>query len=234
LAKFERDEGYIFNDIVLCILQPRAYHPDGPVREWRVTYEEAMDWAKYLAARAREALGHSPVFRPSDEACRFCPASGVCRHLAEFALGKARKVFTHVVDYEAEYKDVNTLSNVELGFILDNAKLFRKFLDDAYQHALGYTKRGGVVPGWGLKEKLGNRKWAIPDEELVEYFGEDITEQKIVVRSPAQAEKIFGKNSVAKFVTRESTGYALTPVAHQETRETHDTMPFDEVDEDGR
>jgi hypothetical protein len=233
LAEFERKHGYVFTELVLVIIQPRAYHPSGPVREWRVSYEEALEWGRWLGAKAAEALGPRPVFRPSEDACRFCPAAGVCRHLAEFSLGRARRVFTDIVDHEAEYKDVNCLTNVELGHILDVSPLIRRFLDEVYNHALLYCGRGGTLPGWGLKPKQSNRIWDVPEDELELYFGDGVYQSKRSLISPAQAEKKFGKKSVEKFVKREDRGYALTQVDAMTQVEAEETSVFSEVDEDG-
>jgi hypothetical protein len=233
LDRFEK-LGYIFTEIVMVVIQPRAYHPSGPIREWRITYKEAMNWAKFLASRAHEALGPNPIFRPSEDACRFCPAAGVCRHLAEYALGKARTVFKSIVDYEAEYKDINTLSNVEMGHILDQSKTFRKWLDEVYNHAMRYEMKGGIVPGWGLTEKKSNRRWAVSPEELYMLYGDLVVEKKVSFLSPAQAEKVIDKKEIAKLTVRDKTGYALTQMDTPTVKETHDTSPFTEVDDDGK
>ena len=233
LAEFERKHGYVFTELVLTIIQPRAYHPAGPVREWRVPYTEAMQWAKDLGAKAAEALGPRPVFRPGEDACRFCPAAGVCRHLAEYSLSRVRKIFDDIVDYEAEYKDVNCLTNVELGHILDNSPLIRRFLDEAYNHALQYETRGGFIPGWGLKEKQSNRMWDEDEEMLEFYFGDEIYQTKRALISPAAAEKKFGKKLITKFVKREARGYALTQVDAKKQATIEETSVFSEVDDDG-
>lgn len=221
---------YVFTEVVISIVQPRAYHPAGPIREWRISVEELMEWGKFLGARAREALGPNSHFRPGIDTCRFCPASGVCRALAEFNLGVARRVFTNVIDFEVEYKDENQLTNAEIAYILDVRPLMKKWLQQVESHALRYVQDGHRIPRWGLKSKQARRRWDCKPTELKMYFDEEVLYEN-TLRSPAQVEKLAGRGSVRSFVTRTSSGDALTPIT-DEPVETEATNVFDEVEED--
>lgn len=209
LAKFE-DEGYTFTEIVFAILQPRAYHPDGAIREQRVSYEELVAWGRKIGARAREALSGGGVFRPDPEgACRFCPAQGVCRALASTELSKARDVFSDniVADDGVSYKDIEALTVGELGSLLKEFPGIRRWMSEASSYALRFLEHGGAIPYWGLKDKRANRAWGASDD-LDMYFDEDVLYER-KLRSPAQVEKLAGKGSVDAFVERPITGKTI-------------------------
>jgi hypothetical protein len=213
--------------IVLAIVQPRAWHRDGVIREWETNYKELMRWARWFAKRAAEALGPNPEFSPDTEIqCRFCPIQGCCRALAEQELSVAREVFTTIDDTEAELKNPDLLTRAELSSLLKQLPGLKKWATQISQHALSRMESGEQIPYWDLKEKEGNRQWAVPEDELKLFFDKDVLyENKL--RSPAQVEKLAGKNSVKEFTTREVTGHTIV-----ETNDPHDSdesIPFDEV-----
>lgn len=208
LAKFEA-LGYEFKEVVLTILQPRAWHPEGPIREWRVSRNKLVRWGRRLGRKAREALGPVPVFRPTPEdACRFCPAAGVCRALAEYELKAARKVFTTVADTEAEFKGDEELMPHEVSFLLKEFPAMRRWMSKVSGMALSRMENGGHIPYFGLKDKLSYRKWAEESETLEILFDEDTLYER-VLRSPAQVEKRAGKHSVDGLTERKVTGSTI-------------------------
>lgn len=227
LARFQEVEGYTFTEVVLVIIQPRAYHPDGAIREWRMSIDELLDWVPWLQKRTVEALGKNPVFRVGpDEQCRFCPAQGVCRAYAEYSLKQAREVFTEIIDHEAVYKDTEKLTNEELGYLLKQLPAMRRWLTNVSDYALQYLKRGGKIPYYGLKDSLGNRAWGVSPAELELYFDEEILYER-KLRSPAQVEKLAGKGSVAELTVREVKGKTI--VETDEPAETVETSVFGEL-----
>lgn len=60
------------------VVQPRAGHPDGPVRSEVIPILELLDWSADLFAAARATLApNAPLV--AGRQCRFCPASGSVR-----------------------------------------------------------------------------------------------------------------------------------------------------------
>jgi hypothetical protein len=75
LLKLE-DEGEDIEDwqVELVIVQPRAIHKDGPIRDWVVSANALMTWCKeILIPKAKETHKEDAELVPSDEACLFCP-----------------------------------------------------------------------------------------------------------------------------------------------------------------
>src|SRR5690606_28879832 len=60
--------------IVLRIHQPRPYHPDGPCREWRLSYVDLMTYYSRIAAR----LSETPDTLTTGPMCAKCHALADC------------------------------------------------------------------------------------------------------------------------------------------------------------
>ena len=224
LARFEIEEGMVFTEVVLVISQPRAYHPDGINREWRLKVNEIIEYADWLGRRAREALNpEKAVFRPEPETvCRFCPAQGVCRALAQYTLKEVREVFNDIIAEEIEYKDIAQLTVEEISHLIDEFPGIRRWMSNVSATAVDLLEKGARIPYYDLKAKLSNRQWSADETELLDHFGEEIYEQSLI--SPAQAEKRFGKGSVDDFVERVQTGFTL--VRTTDPTASDEPMPF--------
>lgn len=61
----------------LRIVQPRAFHEDGPVRVWETTAEELLNWKRDVLIPAMNRAEISHTLTPGDW-CRFCPAKIAC------------------------------------------------------------------------------------------------------------------------------------------------------------
>ena len=120
----------------LCIVQPRAYHKDGPIREWVTTGGEIMDWyINEVKPRLIEAQSPNPPFAPSTSNCRFCEASGNCTAQYEKLTELAIVDFAELADDAPVSSDalprVTTLSTNQLLSIVQYSKVINKFLDNA-------------------------------------------------------------------------------------------------------
>lgn len=76
----ERERGYVFDDgmlVDLGIVQPRAFHPDGPIRTWETTVGEIKEWVRTTLVPAMDRTAIDNTLTPG-EWCRFCPAKLIC------------------------------------------------------------------------------------------------------------------------------------------------------------
>lgn len=69
---------YNFSEIICTVIQPRANHPDGPIRSWSTTAENLFEWSDRFRKGIRLAKHQDPPFA-SGEHCIFCPAKGICK-----------------------------------------------------------------------------------------------------------------------------------------------------------
>lgn len=213
--------------IVLTIVQPRAWHHIGPIREWETTYKELIRWARWLAKQAKEALGPNPKYNPDPEhQCRFCAAQGSCRALGEYELSVAREKFTSI-ETDTKLKNVDILSHKELSLILRELPALKRWCTKVSEYALSIIEAGGQIPYWDIKEKLGNRQWAVDNEELEFLFDKEVLYER-KLRTPAQVEKLAGKGSVDNLTERQVSGNTI--VKSDDPHDTEEPIPFGDID----
>lgn len=84
--------GQGFDVINLVVIQPRARHDEGPVREWKRTPEQLEKFTQY--AKERAAMTDQPnAPRIAGDHCRWCPGLGRCKAVAEYNLRIAVEQF---------------------------------------------------------------------------------------------------------------------------------------------
>ncbi len=195
------------SDVELVIVQPRANHPDGPVRRFRFKSFDLVEFSADLIDAAKKTTDPNAPLVAGDW-CRFCPAAGICPELGNKALRLAKQEFSPAIKYDPRALS-ETLSKISL--LEDYAKSVREF---AYAEA----EHGRCPPGWKLVAKRPVRKWR--DEEQVsihwkQVFGEAAFDYKL--KSPAQIEKLMlskgtggaGKKAVANECISVSSGLTL-------------------------
>jgi len=68
---------YPFRAVELVVVQPRAFHPKGPIRNWIVGVETMLDFRADLIAAAKRTEHKKPHFE-SGAHCFFCAAIHLC------------------------------------------------------------------------------------------------------------------------------------------------------------
>lgn len=146
------------------------------------------------------------------EHCGFCRAKLVCERMASIRHEIAKQEFAELNDFDPPA--IETITPEKLSFILKNKKLIESFLDDAQAHALSLAKKGINIPGFTLTPSFGYRQW-IDEKKAEKFFTKELGHEAVHVTklaSPAQIEKLAGKNVVAKFTHRPEKGSVLAPV----------------------
>lgn len=178
----------------LRIVQPRGFHPEGPVREWTVSAEDICHWAEtelipaMNRAEMDDALNAGPW-------CRFCPAKLVCPLMTSL-FGAA---------CTSNPKNVVNLSDDSLGRSYQYAQAVKFYLKAMEEETYRRLNLGQTVPGTKLVPKKANRVWkAGADTLFKQHFGSEATTDP-EIKSPAEMEKLGGK---AKALVHE---WAYTP-----------------------
>lgn len=192
--------------IMLGIIQPRAFHKDGPIRYYESSPIETLDYIADLIEDAqRTELPDAPLV--TGEHCRWCDAKGICPAKKKQALIEAQKSFSP----EAKY-DPSELSKTLL--ILDQIENWASGVREfAYREAMA----GRIPPGFKLVDKRASRKWVsgFHPKDHAEKLGleeSDFYEEKI--KSIPQIEKLCGKKYeviLDQFTVKESSGQNLVP-----------------------
>lgn len=136
-------------EIHLAILQPRAGGP----KTARVSWSQIDEFRRSAYDAVMLALSADAPFRPSEDACRFCPASGQCR----------AQVLDEFDDLD-HVGEVDALSDEELAGWLDKAGHIIATVKAMQGVALQRMAAGRRVPGWAREQGNGRARWI--DEEV--------------------------------------------------------------------
>ena len=184
----------------LRVVQPNAFHPQGPVREWNCTVEELTEWAELELLPAMRRTEVDQSLEPGSH-CRFCPARIVCP-----AMSGMWGAFAG-----ASAGDAPALSDAELGRqyqLTEAVMIYKKALgDEVYRRLL----HGKEVPFVQLEEKTADRAWkdGAEDRFKAEYGDKAYSNPKLL--SPAQMEKVdpAAKPLVKEWAYQPKSGYTV-------------------------
>ncbi len=203
-----------FVEVVIC--QPRAAHPDGPIRRERISVEDLIAWYRHrLLPAIIRTQSPDPAFKAGDH-CTFCRRRGRCKTRQEYALGQAELLYQDGGREVALIKtppDPKELSPEQMARVLLAAPLLRDWLRGVEEYALRCHLQ---IPGHKRVETQGHRTWVDArsiEALLLALFSlkeDDIIQRK--VRSPAQIEKLLTKaqrKALANFYHRPPGGVAL-------------------------
>lgn len=176
---------------VFRIVQPRAFHRDGPIREWVVSHEELRPYIDSLREKATEALlPDAPT--QSGAHCKYCPA----RHACPSALQAATSLYE--VAGQSLPLDISIEAQaVQLRIVRRAAKHLEAIKEALEQQIESHIRAGKHVPGFAVAQKLGRQKWSVDIEQVValgDMFGVDLRKNDAV--TPKQAIKLGIDESV--------------------------------------
>lgn len=210
------------NKVITVVIQPRAMHPDGSVRQYSYSRDEIMDFGTELIDAAHESLKPNAP-RIAGDHCKFCKAAGTCSALRNDALAAAQDEFGAV-------KDINDLTPAEVADYLEKVPLIEEWIKSLRRHANYILESGNTLPGYKLVEKRPTRRWRV-ENEFVAWATEegldddDIYEKKL--KSPSQIERIVGKKNLpTSLVMAVSTGTSM--VADTDNRPAVATLAADD------
>jgi len=199
-----------YNKITLRIIQPRAHHEDGPVRDCNLTTEQLYEFFKVIKHTV-DQFSEGKIHFTTSSNCKYCAAAATkCAALT--------KAFYNSVDVVLNKQVSDDLSNDEISsmlYLYDRIKdLFKIKMDSIQELAKSKIKSGEILQGYDLKESFGNRTWNEnfnPDNILM-LTGIDLSEKVLI--SPAKAEKILDKKVIQNFTKREFKGFNLVATDH--------------------
>ncbi len=199
--------------IVFHIVQPRAQHADGPVREWEINPTLLKGYAPRINASKESMELPNPPLKVGRH-CADCKAAHTCPALGE-------SVYT-MLDYVGTSTAVE-LQGASLGAHLTRLRdlkiLVDERLDSVEIQALEVIKQGVPVPGWVTSPKSSRRVWDVTTEEI-KAMGELVGVVTVVDKplTPTQAEKAgVDKDVVATLIKRVSGELKLLPQNPEKT-----------------
>lgn len=209
LLSLDKDEPC--RTITAGIVQPRAQHSDGPIREESFSAGELLDYAAELVEGVEATLKPDAQLVPGGH-CRFCKAAAVCPAKRDQAFEMAKIEFGDDL-LLPDRIDPRQMSIEEVANFLNAADQIEDWLRAMRAHVLGELEAGRSVPGWKLVNKRATRVWA-SQEKVVAWAkqlgleDDEVFDKK--VKSPAQLEKVVGKKNLpADLVSSVSSGFTL-------------------------
>lgn len=196
-------------EVESVIVQPRCYHPDGPVRRERI---DAMDLVEFAADLKQYAVATEDPSAPLVPGvwCRWCPAAAICPAQRLQAVEAAKMEFAPGLSY-----DPDKLSTT-LGLLPQIEAWVKSVREFAYTEA----EAGRCPPGWKLVDKRPVRKWMDTDDAaavLIYQLRMDAEELYTTeLRSPAQIEKLIPKTKrgvLDALTIKTSSGHTLAPIS---------------------
>lgn len=199
------------DEISFMIYQPKASHPEGPVRTWTIGYAELLE----LYNQLNQAMSNPSNQLATGEHCHRCPSMANCP--------ANRIALCNAVDIaeEAFNADVN---NDELKYILDNIKRASDIIsqsEQAYKDlAMHRLKQGERIPFYNLDKSYGHTTWnkGVTPEFIEMLSGINCTESKLV--TPAAAKRLGVSEDIVKSITeRPQNSFKLVRVDKSEKAE---------------
>lgn len=167
------------------IVQPRAYHRSGPIREWAFTASDIRAQINVASNAAHEALGPNAVARTGPE-CQHCKARAACptfQRSAYRAVDEASREHPHELPPEALATELRIVREA-----LQRLKARESGLSEmGLQMA---TKRGQRLPGFGVEYGQGRERWTKPAQSIItigRMMGVDLAKAPQAI-TPKQAE----------------------------------------------
>ena len=182
----------------ITIVQPRAKHPGGPIRKSRVSFAELDAFESELKIRVEATQQEDSPCNPGNW-CTFCLARD-CGAAHQLAVSQLQQDFDPVV---MRFPTPDRLTPEQVARVMDYMPLVQDWFKSMYAHAMRVLDTGGEIPGYKLTTGKSNRAWkdaVAVEREMALLAGEAIYDRAL--KSPAQMEKIVGKETVAMYTHR--------------------------------
>lgn len=162
-----RKRGIVPDTVVLTIIQPRAFHKEGPIRHWLPTDEEIIISLYEIGeASAKTAEPDAPL-TPGVEWCRWCPAGTICPVREERAVKAIVPTFNQVKQLEpATLPAPSEIPLERISDILQAKPFIEDWLEDVRKHAYALAMEGHNIPGQKLVYAQAKRRYEGDPQEI--------------------------------------------------------------------
>ena len=200
-------------NITMHIVQPRANN----FSTWELTIKELYSYYKYINYRGLEALKDDAPRIPSEEACRWCKARFTC-----YALNNVTKDVVDLINKQ-------DLTNDDIRYVLDNAKLVKTFISSLEQRIYEQIESGGQFEGYKIVEGRSMRKLREDaQEKLVALLGEKAYSKSII--NITELDKLLTKDEVNSLVYLSKGKPRLVKDSSNNESIEFDSLIFESID----
>ena len=192
----------------LRIAQPRAFHRDGPIREWTFMLSDIRGHINNLCVNANKALSNFSEIHTGPH-CAYCTA----RHACPAATKCGTQLFEVAMRPVPMELDPESLG-VQLAIIKRAIKAL-EYLESGYDEQVKNLIRGGtLIPGWMVETGRGRERWAKPASEVIalgKLLKQDLAKPLEAI-TPNAARKLGIDNAViSAYSEKPSTGLKVVP-----------------------
>lgn len=150
----------VSSDVRCTVIQPRAFHEDGPVRSVVVSSQELAAFYRDASRAIDEAEAELPPYSPSVQACHYCPAATICPALEAQALSlPAARNVRELARSGCKLPAPSDLGMERVTAILRMRPLLEEWLKAVEHYAYDQAMAGAQIPGFKLVEVRKNRSW---------------------------------------------------------------------------
>jgi hypothetical protein len=222
--------------IVMTVFQPRMENVDSE----EMDPDDLRAWRDGVAAPAAKEALHNPnaKFGPSEKACRWCPAAGICRARIEKAtLEDFGDVFE---EEEPQPPRPELLTPEEIARALKRVAAIKAWCNAIETTAFDLAwNKGKELPGWKVVRSSGNRSLqdhALAIQTLIDagYKAEQVA-APVKAKGIGDLEKLLGKKQFKElldpFVTKSTGKETLVPEEDKREAITHSSGAEDDFKE---
>ncbi len=204
------------------IVQPRAFHPEGPVRRETLSIAELYDFRVENEEAVERCLQPDAPLVPGEAQCRWCPAKTFCPALESRALAVAGETFSSVKQITpGSLPDPKGLTPDRIGHILAARKLLIDWLEAVEEEGFSLATTGTHIPGQKLVAAIGRRQWdSGEDDKITAYklakLTKDLTPSDFLVEKLVgitDAEKKIKAHAADKKAAAEQFAFLTTKVS---------------------
>lgn len=190
-------------EVHLCIIQPRSFHPEGPVRRWVTNGAHLRGVLSLFSNYAHEGLDNpNPRYMTGPE-CLDCNARHACDALASSGykcVDESTRRSPHLLDAASLGRELAILSDAR-----DRLKARHEGL---IADAMARSRAGTRIPGWTIERSSGRRVWSVPADQVIQMgllLGKDLAKPREAI-TPRQAEDAGFDPTVIAAVSRHNAG----------------------------
>lgn len=203
------------------IVQPRAHHRDGVVREWATTLSNVRGYFNVLSSSAHEALNADAKVRTGPH-CRHCEARVGCESGLQAGL-RLYEITGLPVPVE--------LSPLALGvqlLIINRALNQLKYLETAYNEQILRLMKSGVdVPNWIIEQGFGRETWKRPIPEIIalgEIMGVNLKKpDDVITPNQARTTTTIDNDIVTAYAHKPKTGLKIVPLTNSKLKQVFES-----------
>lgn len=214
----------LHTEVVFVIVQPRSYHRDGPIRQWRVSASDLRGLINQLRFAADAALGVNS--RPQltvNDGCSRCAARYTCTAAQNAALGaldEAHDATPHDLPFPAAEQELRRLQWAQS---IVEARITG--LESQITHGM---RHGAVSKYFALEAKIGREVWKEGMAEqaalAAQLMGVSITKPAQLI-TPTQAKAKMPPDIVSMYSHRPRGAFKLVPFDGEKMRRIFGKKP---------